>query len=68
MYVVGAMKISIALVLLIGVWIPMPVFYAAFSLAVLMAGALAMHAKVRDPLKKSMPAATMLALCLMVAF
>jgi hypothetical protein len=32
-----------------------------------MLGAVAMHVKVKDPLKKSLPALTMLVLCIIVA-
>jgi hypothetical protein len=37
-------------------------------MAVLMAGAVSMHLKVQDPPLKSLPAATLLLLCLIVAF
>ena len=61
-YVVGALKIGAALVLIAGVWIALPVRAAAGLVAALMIGALAMHLKVGDPLMKSLPAALMLAL------
>jgi uncharacterized membrane protein YphA (DoxX/SURF4 family) len=61
-YLVGALKIGAALILLAGVWVALPVRAAAGLVAVLMAGALAMHLKVGDPLMKSLPAAVMLAL------
>jgi hypothetical protein len=37
-------------------------------MAVLMFGAVAMHMKVRDPIKKSLPALLVLLLCLIVYF
>ena len=61
-YLVGALKIGAALVLIAGVWIALPVRAAAGLVAALMVGALAMHVKVGDPLMKSLPAALMLAL------
>lgn len=59
-YVVGALKISAAIVLIAGVWFALPVREAAALVAALMLGALAMHLKVGDPLMKSLPAAVML--------
>ena len=61
-YVVGALKISAALVLIAGVWGALPVQLAAGVVAALMVGALAMHVKVSDPAKKAVPAGIMLAL------
>ncbi|MDP2053913.1 MAG: DoxX family protein [Acidobacteriota bacterium] len=59
-YVVGALKITAAIVLIAGVWLALPVREAAALVAALMIGALAMHLKVGDPLMKSLPAALML--------
>ena len=61
-YLVGALKIGAALVLIAGVWIALPVRAAAGLVAALMIGAIAMHFKVGDTLMKSLPAALMLAL------
>ena len=61
-YLVGALKIGAALVLIAGVWIALPVGAAAGLVAALMVGAVAMHLKVGDPPIKSLPAALMLAL------
>lgn len=61
-FVVGALKISAALVLIAGVWASLPVQLAAGVVAALMVGALAMHIKVGDPAKKAVPAGIMLAL------
>lgn len=62
-YVVGALKVGAALALLAGIWLPVVVLPAAALVCVLMLGALAMHAKIRDPLQKSLPALLMLTLC-----
>jgi len=61
-YVVGALKIAIALCFIVGLWLHILVFPAALLLCLLMLGALAMHVKVRDPLKKSLPALAVLVL------
>ena len=63
-YLVGALKITAALLLLVGLWIPVVVAPAAGLVALLMVGALAMHAKVKDPPVRSLPASAMLFLCL----
>ncbi|MDH3464172.1 MAG: DoxX family protein [Acidimicrobiia bacterium] len=59
-YVVGALKIGAGIVLLAGLWLDLPVRLAAGVVGVLMVGALAMHLKVGDPAKRSVPAALML--------
>jgi uncharacterized membrane protein YphA (DoxX/SURF4 family) len=59
-YAVGALKVGSAIALIIGIWIPALVRPPAIIVAVLMIGALAMHAKVKDPLSKSVPALVML--------
>ncbi len=61
-YLVGALKLGSAAALLAGLWIPGLALPAAILLAALMLGALAMHVKVKDPLPKSVPALTMLAM------
>lgn len=57
---VGFLKVGSALALLGGVWFPALTIPAATVVLVLMVGALAMHARVRDPLVKSLPAFAML--------
>jgi uncharacterized membrane protein YphA (DoxX/SURF4 family) len=64
--VVGFLKLACAAALIAGIWVPVLVRPAAFGLAVLMLGAVAMHIKVKDPAKKSLPAFSMLVLCLVV--
>lgn len=65
-WIVGALKVTSGLVLIAGVWIPLPVDAAASVVAALMVGALAMHLRVSDPLKKSVPAFLMLVMCLAI--
>ncbi|MDP1880812.1 MAG: DoxX family protein [Parachlamydiaceae bacterium] len=59
-YVIGFIKICSAFLLLLGLWIPSLVFPAALIVSLLMVGAVCMHIKVRDPLKKLLPALIML--------
>ena len=67
-YVIGALKIGVAIALIAGVWFPALVLPAALLLSILMLGALAMHVKVHDPLKKSLPALGMLTLALIIVW
>ena len=53
--------------LIVGVWVPHLTVPAAGGMAALMLGAVLMHAKVKDPVKKTLPAFTMLVLSLLVA-
>lgn len=67
MYVVGFLKIAIAIIMIVTVFVPNFLWisvYAAMVLVVLMIGAIAMHIKVRDELKKMLPAISMLAVSL----
>jgi hypothetical protein len=51
---------------LAGLLYPQLVLPAAIIVTVLMLGAVAMHAKVGDPLKKSVPALAVLVLCVII--
>ena len=66
-YVIGALKLLLAGLLIAGVWVHPLTRPAAIGMAALMLGALAMHVKVKDPALKSLPALTMLALSAFVA-
>ena len=59
-YVVGTLKVLSAVALIAGIWFPALVLPAAAVVAVLMVGALVMHAKVGDAAIKSLPALLML--------
>lgn len=59
-YLVGALKIGAAIALIAGIWNASLVLPAAALVVLLMVGALAMHAKVKDPATKSLPAFLML--------
>ena len=65
-YLVGFLKVASAIALLAGLLYPAPVLPAALIVALLMAGAVAMHVKVGDPFKKSVPALSVLALCVII--
>lgn len=67
-YVVGALKVGGALCLIAGIWFPSLVFPAALVIGFLMVGALAMHFKIGDPLKKSAPAVFMLMSCVVICW
>ena len=56
MYIVGALKVLSALAIFVSIWVPSLLFPAASLMAVLMIGAIIMHLKIKDPLKKSLPA------------
>lgn len=62
MYMIGFLKITLALLLLIGLVVPFVVPYAALGMSGLMVGAVSMHIKIKDPLIKAMPALGMLAM------
>jgi hypothetical protein len=63
---IGFLKLLLAVFLIVGIWVPSLTNPAAYGMAILMLGAIAMHIKVKDPLKKSLPALTMLLLSLIV--
>jgi uncharacterized membrane protein YphA (DoxX/SURF4 family) len=67
-YAIGFIKIVSALLLLVGLWKPFVVFPAALVISFMMAGAIAMHIKVRDPLKKALPALIMLLFSISICF
>ncbi|MBL0169659.1 MAG: DoxX family protein [Gemmatimonadaceae bacterium] len=61
---VGALKVIAGIILLAGLWWPLPVRLAAGVVAALMCGAIAMHIKVKDAAMKSLPAILMLVMSL----
>lgn len=66
LYLVGSSKVVSALLLLLGLWIPSLATPAAAVVSVLMVGAILMHIKVGDPIVKSLPAISVLALSLFI--
>lgn len=65
-YLVGALKITAAVVLLAGIWVDVPVGLAAQVVSVLMLGSISMHLKVGDPPKRSVPAGLVLLMCVLI--
>ncbi|MFM9035808.1 MAG: DoxX family protein [Mycobacterium sp.] len=59
-YLVGGLKIVAGVLLIVGVWVPGLVRLPAAVVSVLMVGALAMHAKAKDPVSKYLPALSVL--------
>ena len=64
MVLTGFLKITFALLYIVSLWVSALLPIAGGGMAVLMLGAVLMHLKVSDPLRKAAPAATMLALSL----
>ena len=67
MCVVGGLKVSLAVALIAAIWFHRVAQPAAIGLGVLMLGALAMHLKVKDPIKKSLPAMGVFGMCTAIA-
>jgi uncharacterized membrane protein YphA (DoxX/SURF4 family) len=67
MTLVGLAKVSLAVLLLVGLWVDGVARPAAQGVAMFMLGAVAMHVKIGDPLRRSLPALSMLALTLLAA-
>jgi Cu-Zn family superoxide dismutase len=65
---IGFLKVSLATILVVGIFIDYLVFPAAIGMAILMFFAILMHIKVKDELLKSLPAAIFLTLSLLIAF
>lgn len=66
MQIIRFTKISLAILLIIGIRFPVVVFPSALILSFLMLGAMSMHFKVRDPIMKSIPALTMFILSALI--
>ena len=66
-YLVGGIKLSLAVLLIVGIWYSSVVQYAALGMGILMAGAIVCHLKTRgDPLSRATPASLMLLMCIIV--
>ncbi len=66
MYAVGTAKVGLAILLIASIFYPQVEAIAAYGIAFLMLGAVSMHIKISDPLKKSLPAFTFLVLSLVI--
>ncbi|MFT7071198.1 DoxX family protein [Patiriisocius sp. Uisw_017] len=67
-YVVGILKVGLAIGLLVSIWLTEIRQPAALGLAILLTGSILVHLKINDPLKKSFPAFLFLCLCLFIVF
>lgn len=67
MYVVGTLKVIIAVALLVGLWQTALVVPAATLLILLMIGAFMMHLKVKDPFERAVPSLLMLGMAIAIA-
>lgn len=64
---VGATKISLATILILGIWYQVPVLYAALFMAFLMICAQLAHFKVKNPISKHIPSFILLLISLFIA-
>jgi len=64
---VGAAKLVLATLLVVGVWYPALVLIPALLMALLMISAQYFHFKVNNPFQKRIPSLFLLSLCLFVA-
>ena len=67
-YLIGFLKITLSVLLIISIWVPFLENISALGLAFLLTGSILMHFKIKDPLYKSFPAALFLILCLIIAY
>ena len=63
-YFVGTLKVIFSIGLIAGLWIPELVSFSASGIAIFMFFAILMHVKIKDPIKKSIPALTFMVLSL----
>lgn len=66
--VIGVLKVGLALALIASIWLSVLEMYSALGIAFLMLGAVIMHIKVSDPIKKAFPAALFLILSVTIYF
>lgn len=63
----GAAKLLLAVLLVVGIWHAPLAALAAAGMAALMLGALVAHARIRDPYQKSLPALALFTMSVLVA-
>lgn len=68
MKLIGFLKLTLAALLIAGIFVPDLIKPAAIGMAILMLGAIVMHIKVKDSLFKSFPAFSFLVLSLILIF
>tara|TARA_B100001057_G_scaffold273444_1_gene273791 strand:- start:13521 stop:13904 length:384 start_codon:yes stop_codon:yes gene_type:complete len=67
-YFVGILKVIFSIGLIAGLWVPELVLFSASGIAIFMFFAILMHVKIKDPIKKSIPALTFMVLSLLIIF
>ena len=65
---VGASKISLATLLITGIWFPSLVLIPAILMGLLMVSAQYFHFKIKNPLIKHLPSLLLLILCVFIIF
>ena len=65
-YMIGGLKVLAATGLLVSIWVPQLAVPSAATMGLLMLGAVGMHIKVKDPIKKSLPAFLFFLLSLLI--
>lgn len=65
MKLVGTVKVFLSVLLILSIWFSFFQPYVAYGIAILMLGAIGMHFKINDSLKKSFPAFLFLVLSLL---
>ena len=68
MYFVGTVKVLIAIMLVVSIWEKQLLIYNLIALAALMIAAVLMHVKVKDPIKKSYPALSILFMIALIMY
>ena len=68
LYVIGVLKVGLALTLILAIWIPALAHPAAIGMGILMLGALSMHLKAKDPIRKAVPSVAVLLMCAAIVF
>ena len=68
-YAIGGTKLTLASMLVVGIWYTQLVQFAVIAMGILMAGAVICHLKTKDdPLSRAIPASLMLAMCVIVIY
>jgi hypothetical protein len=65
---IGATKISLATLLIVGIWHSSFIFISSLLMGLLMIGAQYFHFKIKNPFIKHLPSLILLILCALIAF
>jgi len=67
-YVIGSLNVLLGIALIASIWMPVLIKPAAIGLAILLAGAVVMHLKVKDVWYKVFPSLVFMLMCVFIAF